>query len=166
MLNEELQGQGAGQQRLLHFCNQSTIDIIPIAFVNVFPAQGNGFPGDNFGNQCWGPAYVYSGPGNNTSLNKLQSECPQLAADIPVCQSTFGKKIILSLGSASATYQLTGAAEGTAFANFLWGAFGPQTASWIQSGLPRPFDGLNNLAVEVDGFDFDIEYAPTGTCFS
>lgn len=79
-----------------------------------------------------------------------------------VCQSTFGKKIILSLGGASSTYQLTGAAEGTAFADFLWGAFGPQTASWISSGLPRPFDGPNNLAVEVDGFDFDIEYAPTG----
>ncbi|KAF8863084.1 glycoside hydrolase [Acephala macrosclerotiorum] len=153
-------GQGSGQQGLAHFCSQTTVDIIPLAFINVFPAQGNGFPGDKFGNQCWGMSYVFKGPGGNPSLDQLQSECPQLVADVPVCQSTYGKKIILSLGGATATYQLTGAAQGVAFADFLWGAFGPQNATWVAKGLPRPFDSPG-LAVEIDGFDFDIEYAPT-----
>jgi chitinase len=156
------QGQGASQNRLSYFCSQTTIDIIPIAFVDIFPAQGNGFPGTNFGNQCWGRPYVYAGPGNNPSLNQLQSECPQVGADIPICQSTYGKKIILSLGGGTDGYQLSGAANGVAFADFLWGAFGPQTQSWLNQGMPRPFDEPNNAVVEVDGFDFDIELPSPG----
>jgi chitinase len=85
-----------------------------------------------------------------------------MVADIPVCQSTYGKKIILSLGGASNTYQLTGAAAGVAFADFLWGAFGPQTAAWLAAKSPRPFDGPQGQAVEVDGFDFDIELPSSG----
>ncbi|KAE9366577.1 carbohydrate-binding module family 18 protein [Stipitochalara longipes BDJ] len=150
-------GQGAGQQRLSYFCAQSTVDVIPIGFVDVFPAQGNGFPGTNFGNQCWGPPYVYPGPGNDSSLNQLQSECPNMVADIPSCQNNYSKKIILSLGGSSQTYQLPGTSEGAAFADFLWGAFGPRNATWVANGQPRPFDGPNGQAVEVDGFDFDIE---------
>jgi chitinase len=85
-----------------------------------------------------------------------------MVADIPVCQSTYKKKILLSLGGGTNTYQLTGAENGVAFANFLWGAFGPQTASWLNAGKPRPFDGPSKQAVEVDGFDFDIEFPSTG----
>ncbi|PVH71925.1 glycoside hydrolase family 18 protein [Cadophora sp. DSE1049] len=149
-------GQGGGQQRLLHFCEQSTVDIIPIGFVHIFPQQGNGFPGSNFANQCWGGTYVYPGPGPNPSLDQLQSSCPQLVADIPICQNVYGKKIILSLGGGTNTYQLTGAANGEAFADFLWGAFGPKSSDWVARGLPRPFDSADK-SVEVDGFDFDIE---------
>lgn len=138
------------------------MDIIPIGFVDLFPDQANGYPGTNFANQCWGGIYVYPGPGNNPSLDQLQSECPQLVADIPVCQKEYGKKIILSLGGATASYQLTGTARGTYLANFLWGAFGPQTAAWVEAGLPRPFDGPSGEAVEVDGFDMDIEHPSTG----
>ncbi|KAL3419827.1 chitin recognition protein [Phlyctema vagabunda] len=154
-------GQGPSQASLSHFCQQSTIDIIVLGFVNVFPAQGNGYPGTNFGNQCWGGTYVYKGPGNDHSKDQLQSSCPQMVADIPVCQATYGKKIILSLGGGTNTYQLTSSANGVAFADFLWGAFGPRTAAWVSSGKPRPFDGSNGKSVEVDGFDFDIELPPT-----
>ncbi|KAH9219248.1 glycoside hydrolase superfamily [Leptodontidium sp. 2 PMI_412] len=149
-------GQGGGQQRLLHFCEQSTVDIIPIGFIHIFPQQGNGFPGSNFGNQCWGGTFVYPGPGPDPSKDQLQSSCPQLVADIPVCQNVHGKKIILSLGGGTNTYQLSGAANGEAFADFLWGAFGPRTSEWVARGLPRPFDSVDTT-VEVDGFDFDIE---------
>jgi chitinase len=107
---------------------------------------------------------VYAGPGNDPALNQLQSECPNLVADIPVCQSQYNKKIILSLGGGLENYGLTGAANGTAFADFLWGAFGPQTKEWLAQGLPRPFDGPNNQSVEVDGFDFDIEFPSSGMC--
>lgn len=159
-LSEDFQGQGGGQQRLLHFCEQSTIDIIPIGFIHIFPQQGNGFPGSNFANQCWGGTYVYPGPGPNPSLDQLQSSCPQLVADIPICQSVYGKKIILSLGGGTNTYQLSGAANGETFADFLWGAFGPKTSAWISRGLPRPFESS-----EVDGFDFDIETPSPGNAF-
>jgi chitinase len=83
-------------------------------------------------------------------------------ADIPVCQKIYGKKIILSLGGGAGGYQLTGAANGEAFAHFIWGAFGPQTQDWLDKGLPRPFDGPHNSSVEVDGFDFDIEIQSPG----
>ncbi len=132
--------------------------------MHIFPAQGNGYPGDNFGNKCFGS--TYTAPGYNgvddPSKDSLQSQCPTINQDIPICQSTYGKKIILSLGGGTSTYQLTGAADGENFADFLWGAFGPQTSSWISQGLPRPFDGADGSAVEVDGFDFDIETAPSG----
>lgn len=83
-------------------------------------------------------------------------------ADIPICQSVYGKKIVLSLGGGGGGYQLTGATDGEAFADFLWGAFGPQTQDWLDQSLPRPFDGPNNSSVEVDGFDFDIEIQSLG----
>ncbi|RDW75900.1 glycoside hydrolase family 18 protein [Coleophoma crateriformis] len=154
-------GQGPGQLPLSHLCQQATIDVITLAFVDVFPAQGNGYPGTSFGNQCWGDPYVYSGPGNTPTNNSLQAVCPQMVADIPICQNTYGKKVILSLGGGTNGYQLTGAANGIAFADFLWGAFGPQTTAWVVAGKPRPFDGAQGQAVEVDGFDFDIELPST-----
>lgn len=89
------------------------------------------------------------------------TSCPTINADIPICQAQYGKKIILSLGGGLQTYQLTGAADGVAFADFLWGAFGPQDAAWIKAGKPRPFDGTDGTAVVVDGFDFDIEFPST-----
>lgn len=82
--------------------------------------------------------------------------------DIPVCQKSYGKKIVLSLGGGTNDYQLTGIADGVAFADFLWGAFGPRTAVWVNAGKPRPFDGPNGEEVQVDGFDMDIEYPATG----
>ena len=154
------QGQGPNQKSLLYYCQQPSIDTIILSFVHIFPDQGNGWPGTNFGNQCSGA--VYSGPGNNPSKNQLQSSCANMVAAIPICQNTYGKKIILSLGGATNTYQLTGAAKGQAFSDFLWGAFGPQTPGWLAIRRPRPFDGPGNKAVEVDGFDFDIEHPSTG----
>lgn len=152
-------GQGAGQQRLSHFCAQQTIDIIPLAFMNVVPSHGNGYPGTNFGNQCG--AGVFSGPGYNGVVNhaadSLSSACPFISSDITLCQAA-GKKVVLSLGGAIGSYQLASAADGEYLADFLWGAYGPQKSTW--SG-PRPFDGANGQAVEIDGFDFDIESTST-----
>lgn len=55
-------GQGENQPDLATFCSSTSIDIINLAFVDVFPQQGNGYPGTNFGDQCWGAPYVYAGP--------------------------------------------------------------------------------------------------------
>jgi chitinase len=80
----------------------------------------------NFGNRCWGgtyPAPGYNGVVNH-ALDALQSQCTTLGQVIPICQATYGKKILPSLGGATKTYQLNGIADGQKFADFLWGAFG------------------------------------------
>ncbi|OTB01299.1 carbohydrate-binding module family 18 protein, partial [Hypoxylon sp. CI-4A] len=155
------QGQGPNQQSLATYCADPNIDVIVLSFVNLFPAQANGFPGLNFGNQCG--ATVYPGPGyngvNNATNNNLY-QCPAIQHDLYTCRQTSNKKILLSLGGATSTYQLTGATDGTNFANMLWGLFGPRTTTWVNAGKPRPFD-YNGVGFAVDGFDLDIEHAPT-----
>ncbi len=140
------QGQGPNQQRLSHFCQDSTIDIIPIAFLNIFPDQAKGYPGTNFGNQCG--AETYKNPADNTT-SPLLSNCPLIGPDIITCQKA-GKKILLSLGgSVPSDQSIRSDSSAITFAIFLWQAFGP-----IQNGYtgPRPFGDA-----VVDGFDFDIE---------
>ncbi len=83
------------------------------------------------------------------------------------CQKNTNTKILLSLGGDTPDYQLTGAAAGVAFADFLWGAYGPLTAAWKAAGGIRPLDrGYDNVTaadvIDIDGFDLDIEHASTG----
>ncbi|KAI2469541.1 carbohydrate-binding module family 18 protein [Annulohypoxylon bovei var. microspora] len=155
-------GQGASQAGLATYCADSSIDIIVLSFVYLFPAQANGYPGINFGNQCGGT--VYAGPGyngtNNTVNNHLY-QCPAIQKDLYTCRQSYpSKKILLSLGGATTDYQLTGATDGTSFANLLWGLFGPRTTTWVNAGKPRPFD-YNGVGFAIDGFDLDIEHQPT-----
>lgn len=140
-------GQGPNQLRLLEHCKRPALDIINIGFINQFPNQtGDELPGSNFGNACY--ANVYTDAEGNPS--KLYSQCPNIGPDITACQQTYGKKILLSIGGDSPTNQfLASDSAGLAFADFLWGAFGPVNASWTG---PRPFG-----SAVVDGFDFDIE---------
>ncbi|KAL9025108.1 MAG: hypothetical protein Q9196_006018 [Gyalolechia fulgens] len=139
-------GQGPSQQRLAHFCADSSIDIIPIGFLNIFPDQVNGgYPGTNFGNQCGGETYK----NKDGSDSPLLAHCPSIGPDINTCQA-MGKKILLSLGGAVPSNQsIKDDASAKSFATFLWKAFGPVDATYDG---PRPFGD-----VVVDGFDFDIE---------
>jgi chitinase len=101
----------------------------------------------NFGNACGG-FYTTSGG----QMTQLLASCPGIEADIKACQAN-GKKILLSLGGGSATgAYIASETSAVAFADFLWGAFGPQTDEWTAAGNPRPFGDA-----VVDGFDFDIE---------
>ncbi|THC95566.1 hypothetical protein EYZ11_004938 [Aspergillus tanneri] len=142
-------GQGENQPRLSHFCQDTSLDIINIGFVNTFPGQGAaGWPGSNFGNQCDGNTYEIGGV-----KTQLLSGCHQLMEDIPICQAA-GKKILLSLGGGTPDNQkLLSDTDAVEFADFLWGAFGPVDDRWTAAGGPRPFGD-----VVVDGFDFDIEH--------
>jgi len=142
-------GQGPNQERLIETCKNPNVDIINIGFVNVFPDQGpGGYPGTNFGNACQGDVYKHNG--KNTDLLKT---CSFIGPDITACQQQYGKKILLSLGGGYPTdYYIANNKSAVNFANFLWGAFGPQTKAWVSANKPRPF----GTAV-VDGFDFDIE---------
>lgn len=144
-------GQGPAQKRLAHFCADANIDIIPIAFLNIFPDQlGGGYPGTNFGNQCGDATYK----NKDGSWSPLLSDCPLIGPDIKTCQS-MGKKILLSLGGAIPTNQsIPDDAAAVSFANFLWDAFGPPEEEYHG---PRPFGDA-----VVDGFDFDIESSVTG----
>ena len=124
--------------------------------------------GENFGNKCYGDSY-YQGPGNDPAENQLPTRCPTVQEDIPYCQQTRNKKILLSLGGASSTYALTGADEGIALADFLWGAYGPLTDDWVAAGGLRPLDRSSTntdtsaeYQIDIDGFDFDIEYTSSG----
>ncbi|EJT80960.1 acidic endochitinase SE2 [Gaeumannomyces tritici R3-111a-1] len=146
------QGQGPNQKDLLHYCKEPSIDVIVLSFIHLFPAQANGLPGSNFGNQCRGA--VYQGPGRDRSRDALQADCPRLRSQVAACQRRHGKKLLLSLGGGTSGYQLTGAAAGRAFADQLWALFGPPDRA---SRLPRPFGD----AADLDGFDLDIEHPPT-----
>ncbi|KAJ5689350.1 hypothetical protein N7462_003742 [Penicillium macrosclerotiorum] len=135
-------GQGAYQPRLSHFCEETSLDIINLGFINVFPESVGGYPGSNFGNQCDGN--VYAG-------TQLLSGCHQIWEDIPVCKA-LGKTIMLSLGGETAYQKLEDELTAIWFADFLWYSFGPENPNYTDV-YPRPF--LDN---SVDGFDFDIEH--------
>ncbi|GFF97809.1 endochitinase 2 [Aspergillus udagawae] len=140
-------GQGPDQLRLSHFCQETSLDIINIGFINYFPDMSpGGWPGSNFGNQCDGSTYVTK----DGVKTKLLSGCHQIMEDIPICQAA-GKKVLLSIGGAyPADQSILSEKTAKAFATFLWGAFGPVAEGWEG---PRP---LGNVV--VDGFDFDIEH--------
>ncbi len=92
---------------------------------------------------------------NGDKKSNLLSNCDQIAADIPVCQS-LGKTVILSIGgvfSDKSNYTVSSVQGGVEFADFVWHAFGPFDPAFPE---PRPFD-INGVHVAVDGFDFDIE---------
>ncbi|KAI1434557.1 glycoside hydrolase family 18 protein [Xylaria sp. CBS 124048] len=157
-------GQGPNQDRLTTFCSDDTIDIIILSFVYRFPEQANGYPGINFGNQC--SNLVFTAPGYDGVDNPAADElllCPQLQEDLFTCRQS-DKTILLSLGGNSGGYQLTGTPDGTAFADLLWGMFGPLTDTWIAQDGPRPFDFTDASGAvhpfNVDGFDLDIEIPP------
>ncbi|PLB43154.1 glycoside hydrolase [Aspergillus steynii IBT 23096] len=142
-------GQGYDQPRLREICQDASVDIINLGFINVFPGQGaGGWPGSNFANQCDGTTYEIGGV-----KTQLLSGCHQLAEDIPLCQAA-GKKVLLSLGGATPDNQrILSENEALLFTDFLWGAFGPIDDAWVAMDGPRPFGD-----VVVDGFDFDIEH--------
>lgn len=80
------------------------------------------------------------------------NNCPGINPGIKKCQAN-GKKVLLSLGGGYPTnYNLPTRELAEYFAEFLWGAFGPQDAKWVADKKPRPFGDA-----AFDGFDLDIE---------
>ncbi|ORY05275.1 glycoside hydrolase superfamily [Clohesyomyces aquaticus] len=141
-------GQGAYQIPLTDVCNDPSIDIVNIGFVNGFPKNTSDYPSTNFANAC--DAEWFTRPDGIKS--QLLSKCPSIGPGIKECQAK-GKKVLLSIGGGWPTdYYLANDAVAKYFASFLWGAFGPQTQSWVDAGKPRPFGDA-----AFDGFDLDIE---------
>ncbi|KKY18646.1 putative class iii [Diplodia seriata] len=127
----------------------SNIDIIPLAFMTAI-SDSTGHPQLNFANQ---------GDKCTTFDGTQLLNCPELATDIPLCQTQYNKTILLSIGGA--TYTEGGFANATAAttaADRIWSMFGPPpanlTTNLTTTAAPvlRPFG-----AAQLDGFDFDFE---------
>ncbi len=123
-------------------CQDKNVDIVILAFLKKYIGPG-GYPTVNFGGAC---GNIASAAANASNAKGLLS-CPELANNITTCQS-LGKKVLLSLGGANGTTELTSNAQATAFAWTIWNLFG---GGEKMSDL-RPFG-----AIKVDGFDIDNE---------
>lgn len=153
LLTTNIKGQYGTLEGIRTHCD-SGVDSITLGFVNSAPdtVDDSGYPGINFGPNCWGDVYY----NENGTASNLLSHCMSLQADIPYCRAK-GVKVILSIGgvySATSNYFVPNNSSGTEFATFLYNAFGPYNSSWTG---PRPFDASPTNHTSVDGFDFDIE---------
>ncbi|KAL1872428.1 Chitinase 2 [Diaporthe australafricana] len=129
-------GQSTSQQRLSAYCSNTDIDIIFISFLTEISSPVVNFA--NAGDNCT----VFTG---TTLLS-----CPQIEEDIQLCQASYNKTIMLSVGGATYTEGgFNSPAAAVSAANNVWAMFGP-----VQSGstVKRPFG-----TATVDGFDFDFE---------
>ncbi|KAF2747478.1 glycoside hydrolase family 18 protein [Sporormia fimetaria CBS 119925] len=136
-------GQGRYQIGLEEVCDDDSIDIVNIGFVNKFPTKRGEYPGTNFANACGAEKFRHA----DGSESGLLKSCPSIGPAIKKCQAK-GKKVLLSIGGGYPTdYYLPSQDIAEYFADFLWGAFGPET-----TGYPRPFGDA-----AVDGFDLDLE---------
>ncbi|KAG2188067.1 hypothetical protein INT44_000818 [Umbelopsis vinacea] len=129
--------QANWQKTLSYYCQDDTIDVIPIAFLNKFFSTG-GDPEINLASTC-------NSVDNGTFPGTNLANCQSLASDINFCQSK-GKIITLSLGGAGGGVGFGSDAQGVSFADQLWNLF------YGGSSTTRPFG-----AAVLDGIDLDIE---------
>ncbi len=155
---------GNATDRLRNYCDGTSFEYVTLGFINNSPEQdpsGLKYPGSDFSTHCISAKYQDSKNVNS----KLLAQCGELAADVRYCQKK-GKKMLLSIGGEwnppTANYTISSGPAGEAFADFVWGAFGPKKATWTKA---RPFDdyygGADSDADKYfafDGFDFDIEH--------
>ncbi|KAH9053008.1 glycoside hydrolase [Lactarius deliciosus] len=135
---------GSGkQQDLSAYCQDSAIDNVIIAFLDVFRGQG-GQPEINLANTC-------SASGNAVFGGTGLADCSFLAPQIEACQKN-GKIVTLSLGGADSKVGFSSDSQAQAFADQIWNLF------LGGSGAPRPFGDA-----VLDGVDLDIEQgSPSG----
>ncbi|KAF8149609.1 glycoside hydrolase superfamily, partial [Mycena galopus ATCC 62051] len=132
------------QQTISNYCQDTVIDVIPIAFVNVYFSTG-GLPQLDLSN-----ASIICGPSTGVFAGTDLANCQFLAAGIQTCQA-MGKLITISIGKRGSLSYYSDA-QGTAFANTIWDLFLGGSSS------TRPFG-----SVVLDGVDLDIEIGdPTG----
>jgi chitinase len=121
-------------------CADPSIDIVILSFITKNNYKNSGYPELNFGAACGGQtdAMVSQGPG--------LLRCYQLETMIQNCQTTYGKKVMVSIGGATHGVSFTSDQDATNFGNSIWKIFGPKDSS-ISSDL-RPFG-----EAVIDGFD-------------
>ncbi|KAF8034678.1 hypothetical protein BT93_C0865 [Corymbia citriodora subsp. variegata] len=124
-------GQNGGEGTLADTCASGNYNIVNLAFLTIF---GNGqTPAMNLAGHC----------------NPSDGGCTGLSSEIKSCQAS-GVKVMLSIGGASGSYNLTSADDARQVATYLWDNFlGGQSTS-------RPLGDA-----VLDGIDFDIESGTT-----
>lgn len=132
------QSPATSQVTLAKLCSDESVNIIILAFLSEFFSAG-GLPTMDFGPACGGQSSQMEAKGATGML-----QCGQMATDIATCQSS-GKKVLLSLGGATAQTAFTGDDQAQMFASTLWNLFGGGTG--LDAGL-RPFG-----TTKIDGFD-------------
>ncbi|KAL0950817.1 hypothetical protein HGRIS_007581 [Hohenbuehelia grisea] len=153
------QDSGGNQQRLSFYCDDDTIDAIPIAFLYVFFGKG-GAPMIDLANTC-------SLGGGSTFRGTNLADCSFLASDIRTCQSK-GKIVTISLGGATGKVGFSSDAQAQGFAQQIWDMFlGGGGCSSPFSEAPRanncemPSITDSNMRpfgnAVLDGVDLDIE---------
>ncbi|CDO71800.1 Glycoside Hydrolase Family 18 protein [Trametes cinnabarina] len=125
------------QKPIDYYCQDDTINAIPIAFLNVFQSTG-GFPSINLASTC-------NTDDNGVFAGTSLPNCTFLASAIEYCQSR-GKIVTISLGGATGAASFTSAGQATAFGDTIWDLFLGGDSQF------RPFGGA-----VLDGIDLDIE---------
>ncbi|PFH49204.1 carbohydrate-binding module family 5 protein [Amanita thiersii Skay4041] len=125
------------QKSISFYCNDNAIDVLPVAFLNVFFGPG-GLPSINLANTC-NPTDNATFPGTNLP------DCSSLASEIKACQAK-GKLVTLSLGGATGSVGFQSDDQATTFAQTIWNLFLGGSSS------TRPFG-----SAVLDGVDLDIE---------
>ncbi|KAK6339579.1 hypothetical protein TWF718_008976 [Orbilia javanica] len=130
------------QPPLKSYCDRPDVDVIILSFISLLysnekiPILNQATP------QCTQIPGSLGG----------QVTCPELAQEIEYCRGK-GKKILVSLGGATAGYEIQSPAEAAAAAKQVWDTY----LGGGQGGMAiRPFG-----EVEVDGVDLDLE-TPAG----
>jgi chitinase len=126
-------------------CQNSSVDIIILAFLNNYFAGGD-YPSVNFGAACGGQTDIMTQKGTDLLY------CADLMERIKTCQS-IGKKVFLSLGGSISTSNFTSDDQAIRFAKAVWDLFGAGDGE--DPGL-RPFGD-----VILDGFDIGILASPS-----
>ncbi|RDB28431.1 Chitinase 2 [Hypsizygus marmoreus] len=151
------QDSAGHQQRLSFYCNDDTINAIPMAFLYIFRGKG-GLPVIDFSNICG------IGSGRTFAGSEL-TDCSFLESDIRKCQAK-GKIVTLSLGGANSKVGFSSDSEASAFGQMLWDMFlGNFRLFWSSDPtLIWPFlsvGGKGNIRplgeTPLDGIDLDIE---------
>ncbi|KAG6884389.1 hypothetical protein C0993_011618 [Termitomyces sp. T159_Od127] len=127
----------SGQSSLSAYCQDDTINAIPIAFLYDFFSTG-GLPALDLSSTC-------SAAANGAFPGTALPNCQFLAEDIKTCQKK-GKIITLSLGGATGSTSFSSDSQAEQFADTIWNLFLGGSSS------TRPF----GTAV-LDGIDLDIE---------
>ncbi|KAI0639124.1 class III chitinase [Trametes polyzona] len=129
------------QKPLSFYCQDDTIDVIPIAFINKFFGPGNA-PVLDLANTC-------NTTGSPTFPGTGLLDCSFMASDIQTCQSK-GKILTLSLGGGGASVGFQSDSQAESYADTIWNDFLGGSSS------TRPFGNA-----VLDGVDLDIEGGPT-----
>ncbi|KAI0084132.1 glycoside hydrolase family 18 protein [Irpex rosettiformis] len=133
--------QANWQKSIDFYCQDNSIDVFPVAFLNVFFGAG-GLPSIDLANTC----NVNDDP---VFAGSQLPQCSFLASAIETCQSK-GKIVTISLGGATGAAGFTSDSQATAFADQIWNLFLGGSSS------TRPFGNA-----VLDGVDLDIEGGST-----